>query len=170
MIRTLAGLQIRNRLKVSKAFQGRHFPEWQSIKSIGLIIEDKEGVSREKLDRFIQSLDKFVEVYFLELKSRKASYADWICFDRSSRNVLGLPVKRHIQPIKKKHHDLVINTVTGSVAFAAALCAEIESACVCTCSDEYGHGDMIIQRQTNQDLLGYLNQVTHYLKLIKTKV
>jgi hypothetical protein len=169
MLKTIAGFKIRSKVRLRKTNEGRSFPEWSRINRIALVIEEENNVSKQQMDNFLKSVQKYTEVYYLELNRKSASYSDWNCIYRKGKSLLGLPTKEIENQALRQSYDLVINAVQSSASFATALCCDFRSNCLCSCSDFFGHSDLIIKRHENQTLVSYLEEVVRYIKMIKNK-
>lgn len=167
MRKTLAARSLKNLLHRKKSRTARNFLNWHEAKTITLILEQEESLSRHEIDLFLNQLDKHVEVLFIESRSKIPSYSDWTCYTKKDFSLLSLPKKNILLQLHKRKSDLVINTTMRNGGFSAALASSINCPCVCSASDHYGHGDLHIKRRDDQPLLDYLRQVIHYLKMIR---
>jgi hypothetical protein len=158
---TLAGLK-------KQARKAEQFLNWQSIRSMALIIGAGEKVNKSRVDSFIDKTGKHVEVYYIELASKKPSFADWRCFTRDHRNILRLPVDRVQNELRGKSYDFVLNACDGSYLFPATIAALLSAPFKCAVSDLLGYANLEVKRPATQELDDYLAEVQKYLMMIRT--
>ncbi|MCU0359412.1 MAG: hypothetical protein MUF75_01645 [Bacteroidia bacterium] len=166
MLKTVAEHTVRKLAQQTSARLQKKFLNWENINTIALVVEDSEKISKHQLDALCEQFNKHCDVFYLELASKKPSYSDWFCFTKKDKNVLGLPKKKTILPLKAKRYDVLINTSNQSILFSAALSASIHSTCVCSSTEKFGHSNLIVTRAKNQTLGAYLQDVQRYLKMI----
>ncbi len=169
MLKTVAEHTVKSLVRNKTKRSHKKFLNWDDIETIALVVEDTEKTSKHQLDLLVEQFKKHCEVYYLELKAKTPSYNDWQCLTKKDKNIIGLPKKRVLDPLKTKKYDLLINTATRSIIYSAALSASLQSTCTCSSTEEFGHSDLIIKRAKDQDLAEYLGVVQRYLKMINTK-
>lgn len=169
MLKSVAGHTVRSLVRKKTAQTHKKFLNWEEIKSMALVIEDTEMPSKHLVDQYLDELKKHCEVYYLELKTKQASYNDWHCLTKKDKNLIGLPKKKLLHGFKTKKYDLIINTAEQAIFYSAALSACFQSTFTCSSTEEFGHGDLIIKRADKQDLISYLREVQRYLKMINSK-
>jgi hypothetical protein len=169
MLKSVAGHTVKSlvRKKTNQAF--KKFLNWDEIRSIALVIEDVEMVSKQAVDTLLDEFKKHSDVFYLELKTKNPSYGDWHCLTKKDKNLIGLPKKKLLDTFKTKKYDLIINTARQFIFYSAALSSSLQSTCTCSSSEEFGHSDLIIKRASNQGLIDYLREVLRYLKMINSK-
>lgn len=134
------------------------FLNWNSISSVLLIIDDKQ-ISKHQLDVFLQSLNKHIEIYFIDSKAKTPAYNDFKCLIAKDLNWLSLP-----KNLKPGSFDLIINACSQNNTTAIAL-SVINKAKVKSSFFEYRNVyNLMIQPKTN--LIDSLNEMIHYLKMI----
>jgi hypothetical protein len=168
MLKPVARLVMKAGIRRRPSPVGREFLPWDRIRSMAIIIGSGEQVNKSAIDSFIKSTGKHVEVYYIELSSARASFADWHCFSRKHRNMLRLPVKRVQDELRFRKYDVVINACDGSYLFPAAVAALITAPFKCAVSDLLGYANLEVRRAVNQDLFRYLEDVKKYLQMIRT--
>lgn len=169
MLKSVAGHTVRSLVRKKTEQTPKKFLNWEEIKSLALVIEDSEKASKHQLDGLLEEFKKHTEVFYLELRSKIPSYNDWHCLTKKDKNLIGLPKTKRLENFKTKKYDLIINTAERSIFYSAALSSSLQSTCTCSSTAEFGHSDLIIRRAENQDLMAYLKEVQHYLKLINSK-
>jgi len=167
MFRSFAAGRLRSKIKKENKNRSRSFSNWDQIQKVALILSETEAINKSSLDQFIEQSKKFVEVYFIELSKKDGSFSDWSCFTKKEKNFLGLPHKHITHVIFGKKYDLVIDVVNGEEMFSAALASGFVAPLKCGNSNGFEQNDLIIVRKENQDLLSYLNDIIHYLKMIR---
>jgi hypothetical protein len=167
MLKTVAEYTVRKMARKTSARLQKKFLNWENIKTIALVVEETEKVSKHQLDALLEQFNKHCEVFYLELTSKNPSYSDWFCLTKKDKNILGLPKKKAILPFKAKAYDVLINTANQSILFSTALIASIQSTCICSTTEKFGHSNLIVTRAKNQSLSAYLQEVQRYLKMIK---
>ena len=92
------------KLKVAEQTKTRQkqFLNWENIFIVALIIDDKETINKSELDKFIEGLKKYTEVFFVELNSKQAAYGDWKCVTKKDKTILNLPKDLFLQESKAK--------------------------------------------------------------------
>jgi len=169
MLKSVAGHTVKSLVRKKTNRANKKFLNWDEIRSLALIIEDAEPVSKHSIDTLLDEFKKHCEVFYLELKTKRPTYADWHCLTKNDKNLIGLPKKRLLDSFKSKKYDLIINTAEQSIFYSAALSSSLQSSCTCSSSGEFGHSDLIIKRSNKQDLISYLREVLRYLKMINSK-
>ncbi len=166
MLGFIAKLRLKAALKRHYLSRLKAFKNWDHIDKIALILSNVDNINKSKLDQFVEQSKKHMEVYFIELNVKEASFNDWICFTKSSKNVLGLMRKNVAQIIDGKKYDLVIDTTTNNKLFSAHLSSSLVAPFKCGATNTYDQNDLIILRNNDQDLLTYLNEVIRYIRMI----
>ena len=160
-------ITIKWKLRSLAPASGETPPPWGKIKNVALVIEGSPAFNKNSIDRFVESLGRYVEVFYVEARSSRPTYSDWSCLTRRDFNLLKLPKQKVIDALRKKKFDLVINAApaanSGAVLVAAALPARLH----CSTSHRYHDARLVITRSETKSLAEYLAQVVHYLEMIK---
>lgn len=168
MLHTIAKIQLKSKIHRNNALRKKQFYNWNNIQKIALIIGNQDVINKSLLDTFIEQLQTYTEVFFIETNSKTPSYSDWHCFAKENKSALGLPKKVMVDALQNKKFDLVIDAAKGYEIYSAAIAAYIHAPLNCGTQNWFEQHDLIIHRTENQDLLPYLNEVVKYLKMIKT--
>lgn len=168
MFAAIANYFTRMNVVKESALRKKQFLSWTKIQKIALIIDEKKAISKNEIDKFIESTGKYVEVFFVELSNKEASFADWKCFTGKDKNLLNLPKQAVLDALKGKKFDLVINVSTNHPLFCVNLLLALQTDFICGNNDQFGELDLIIERKESQSLMTYLNEVKKYLEMIKT--
>jgi hypothetical protein len=169
MLKSVAGHTVKSLVRKKTNQAHKKFLNWEEIRSIALVVEDAEMVSKHLLDTLLDEFKKHCDVFYLELKAKTPTYADWHCLTKKDKNLIGLPKKKVLDTFKTKKYDLIINAAGQSIFYSAALSSSLQSTCTCSSTEEFGHSDLIIKRAEKQDLITYLREVLRYLKMINSK-
>src|SRR4051812_20737833 len=104
MLKPIARMKLRSHIGSESEKREKHFIPWGTIRSIALIVSAEDKVIKSRIDRFIDGTGKHVEVYYIELKSRKPSYADWHCYTNKESSLLMLPVRKLQRNLRSKKY------------------------------------------------------------------
>lgn len=168
MVKFIAEYISRSAVDKSNQSRQKQFLNWENINNLALIIENKEGLNKSELDKFIEETKKHVNVFLVEINSGVPSYVDWHCLTRKQKTLLGLPRNEVYDLIKKNKYDLVINACRNYQLFASNITSQLNAGYKCSCVDLFGEADLLIERNENTDLLSYLKEVKKYLEMIKS--
>lgn len=168
MFRFIADILVRSQLKKENDKRKKKFLAWQQIEKVALLLESEESLQKNEIDKFVYDSQKYVEVIYVELRSKEPSFGNWKCFIKKDKNLLGLPKKNCFNYFEGKKYDLLINTCKEENLFALSLTAKIQSTLHCSSVNVYNESDLIVKRLENQKLINYLNNTLIYLKMIKT--
>jgi len=169
MLSQIAEYRIKKLVSLKKSTSGKNFMNWSQIHSIALIIDETEKNSKRELDSFLEKLNKHVEVFFLELHAKNKSFGDWNCFLKSDKTMLGLPKKTRLQSLKSRRFDVILQiTSTKSTLFSIALSASFDSNFTVGPTGDFNHNDLIIKRGKEIKIVPYLEDIIHYLEMIKS--
>lgn len=167
MFRSIASYLTRGAVEKQNQTRKKLFLNWDKIERIALILDDASPVNKSGIDKFTEQTKKFIDVYFIELNSKTASYGDWICLTKKDRTWLGLP-KAHIDSsLKNRNYQLVINAADRYDLFATALVSKINAPYTGGCRDLFGETDLVIEKLPGKNLSQYLDEVAKYLRMIK---
>lgn len=158
MIEILKKIAISNLIKKNSENKPSTFLNWNSISTILLIIDDKQ-FSKHQLDVFLQSLNKHIEICFIDSKAKAPTYSDFKSILTKDLNWLGIP-----KNIKSGNYDLIINACSQNNMAAIALSIINKAKVKCSLFDFHNVYNLMIQPKTN--LIDNLKDVVHYLKMI----
>lgn len=167
MIKGLSEIISKSRIQKNNLYREKKFLSWDKIEKVALIIDDKNPINKNKVDEFLQKTNKYVEVYYVELNSQIPSFSDWNCFYKKNQNILKLPKIEVISGLKLKKFDLVINACCEPNLFIANLSSCFSATIKCTANHYLDDFDLMIEREESIDLIGYLENVIKYLRMIK---
>lgn len=167
MFRWLSEIVLRSLVTKNNAAQKQQFLPWEKTEKIALIIGHSPQLNKSAIDKFIEGTKKFVEVFYVETRSKVPSYADWRCFSKKDATWLQLPNSKAGEPIAAARYDLVINTSDESDLFATALCSMLQGTCKCGSFEKFDTANLIIQPRPSAGLLDHLNETVRYLKMIR---
>ena len=154
----------------SRMSEKRNMPlSWDDIQRVALIVSNKVPLSKNEVDRFIESTGKYVEVIYIEKDTSKPSFADWTCLTRERINFLGLPKDRILDELSGKKFDLVINATPGADRVAAMISAAMNARMRCSASSKHREADLIITATTTGTMGEYLTEVLRYLQMIRAR-
>jgi len=169
MFTYLTEWSLKSRLKKQQAQSSQQFISWDQVKQVALIVDAKTAGSKQLLDNYIQQSKKHVDVYYVELGSKTPTFADWHCFTKQHKSLLNLPTEKALLGIKSEGVDLVINACDDTNYFATALASWLHPMMVCNSFETFNASSLIIKKAEPFDLIVYLNNITHYLKMIRLK-
>lgn len=167
MFQSISKWILKRLLQGQKAKTEQVFLSWDKVNRMAIIISQNEQINRSAIDQWLSETKKFVEVFYVETKSKSATYADWHCFTKKDCNLFNLPNKRALTRIVDHSFDLVINTANEKDFFSAALLAQIKAPFKCAASSENQSANLIVQRKNIGNLLGNLQDTRRYLEMIK---
>ncbi|MBX3163460.1 MAG: hypothetical protein KF900_03190 [Bacteroidetes bacterium] len=167
MFHGIAEILLRSQIKKDNSGVKKQFMAWDSVQKIALIVSGHNDFNKSALDKFISDSKKNIEVFYVELKSKQATFGDWQCFSKKDKNTFNLPKKIVLDELHKKQFDLVINTCHEEEIFATSICAAIPAAFKTGHSGKFNDVNIIIHRTEPYNLISYLNDVLRYLKMIK---
>jgi hypothetical protein len=168
MFKSVSTYLTRKKVQRNNSKRKKNYRSWDQISRIALVIEDGEKFSKNEMDQFVQSLKKYTEVFFVELKSKQASYGDWKCLTKKDKTFFGLPKPETASPIKSNSFDLLICINKTGSFFISGLASAFKAPYKCGNADLFGELDLIIERKPDQSLLSYLKEVRRYLEMIRT--
>jgi hypothetical protein len=168
MFKSVSTYLTRKKVQRNNSQRKKNYLSWDRISRIALVIEEGEKFSKNEMDQFVQSLKKYAEIFFVELKSKQASYDDWKCLVKKDRAFFGLPKPEVTSQIKSKSFDLLICVNRTGSFFISALASDFKAPYKCGNADLFGELDLIIERKPDQFLLSYLKDVQKYLEMIRT--
>lgn len=163
----IAKILVKAKIKREALNRKKAFLTWPQIEKIALIIESHENINKSEIDEFIRHTNKYIEVYYLELPSKQATYSDWNCLTKKDQTLLRLPKSVIESAFKQKSFDLVLNTCSEKNLFAISLSNSNAAPLHCNAGNTFNDADLIVKRLENQKLVNYLSNVVIYLKMIK---
>jgi hypothetical protein len=168
MFSFIARLFLRSQIQRDNQKRQKKFLSWDKIEKIALIVNRDQEINKSAIDRFVDESKKFIEVFYIELRSKESSYGDWQCFSKRDRSFLNLPAKHVEAALMHKKFDVVINTCQTNDLFSASLTSLIPASFRCASSARFTDADIVIRRRHPDDLMSFINDTVHYLKMIKT--
>jgi hypothetical protein len=168
MLQSLATFIARKSVTKNNATRKKQFLDWNKIEKIALILDNEVQLNKSEIDKFTSKLEKYVDVYSLELNSKTPAFGDWICFTKKDRSWLGLPKEHVDSSIKNRNYQLVINASKKYSLFAAAVVSKIGAPYSCGLQDVFGETDLIIEKKDAINITSYLGEVQKYLQMIRT--
>lgn len=166
MFNSIASIQLKATIKRQNDLRLKAFKNWDQIDKIALILNNSDSINKNKLDQFVEQCKKHIDVYFIELNAKEGSFGDWICFTKSSKNIIGMMRKNVAQIIDGKKYDLVIDTTLVNNLFSANLSVNLVAPFKCGATNTYNQNDLTLKRKEDQDLIDYLNEVIRYIRMI----
>jgi len=163
----LSRIILRTRIKRNQASRQKRFLPWEKIESIALILNQNDSINKSAIDKFVSETKKYIEVFYIEIKSKEPSYGDWICICKKDRSVLNLPNKKTEIVLKNKKFDLVINACADEDLFSAAIFSSLSAPYKCAGSSVFIDADLVITPAKPRNVINYLNDAVHYLKMIR---
>jgi hypothetical protein len=167
MLKPLAEIILNSKIAKENLKRSKQFLPWDRIKTVALLLNQNDKINKSAIDKFIDGTGKLVSVYYIEMASKTATYADWQCLTKKERTFLGLPRAGVLQQLKNKKFDLVINTSPESDLFSSAITAAITATLKCGGGKKYRELDLIILKADPYHVIDYLNEVVKYLKMIR---
>ncbi len=167
MFAPLARFSLQSQIRKDNLIRKKQFLPWEKVEKIALILQQHESINKSAVDRFMDSTNKFVEVFYIDLKAKAPAYADWRCFSKKDASLLALPRQTILRELKNKTFDLVIATPGNSPLFTAALVSGLKAPFKCGFSQAFNNVDLIIEKPGAYQLMSYLDDALRYLKMIK---
>ncbi len=168
MLKRIAEITVKSRIKRHNLIRKKRFMNWDKINKIALVISESELVNKSVLDTFIAKTGKHIEVFYVEVNSKQATYSDWRCFHKKELNLLKLPKNNYLQELESKSFDLVINTGNDQDLISALLTSTLNADLKCGLSSRFDCSELIISKSDTSNLVNHLENVVKYLKMIKT--
>src|SRR4051812_26298355 len=94
MLSFIARMAVRAKAEKGLKTRTRKFLPWEKIEKIALIICKDAYVNKSAIDKFIHDSKKYIEVFYIELRSKEPSFGDWQCFSKKDRSLLKLPTTK----------------------------------------------------------------------------
>jgi hypothetical protein len=160
---------LKYRIKRENLLRKKKFISWDKVEKIALIIEKKDNINKSAIDTFVDSSKKYIEVFYIETKSKESSYSDWQCFSKKDKSFWNLPKKSIYYELKRKKFDIVVTTCSDTNFFAVALTSCINAPLKCSNISRYDYTDLIIKKAESLNLIAYLEETMRYLKMIRTE-
>jgi hypothetical protein len=158
MIEILKKIAISNLINKNSGNKPSAFLNWDRISSILLIIDDKQ-LNKNQLDVFLESLNKHIEIYFIDSNAKVPAYSDFKSVLAKDLNWMGMP-----KNIKSGNYDLIINACPQNNTAAIALSVVNKAKVKCSMFDYREVYNLMIQPKAN--LIDNLKEMVHYLKMI----
>ncbi|MDI1353728.1 MAG: hypothetical protein PSX36_02330 [bacterium] len=157
---------LRSKIRRNDQKHQKKFLPWEQIEKIALIVGSESILNKSELDTLLNDTHKYIEVFFIEPKSKEPSYGDWQCFLKKDTNFLKLPNHAAEEHIKGKQFDVVINTCPGNNLFAAGIASFLTASFKCAGSRGIHDADLIIQSSDTKNPATLLKDTFHYIKMI----
>lgn len=167
MLRSIAQISLRSKIKRDNLERQKKFLPWDKIEKIALIIDKDTALNKSALDKFVEDTKKYIQVFYVETSSKEPTYHDWNCFSKKDRSLLNLPKKDLETQLKQQRFDVVINTCSEDNLFSASLCSSLSAYLKCSRSEGHNVSDLIIKKSEPFNIIAYLNDVIKYLKMIR---
>jgi hypothetical protein len=168
MLKRIAEISVKSRIKRHNLIRKKRFMNWDKINKIALVLSESENVNKSLLDTFISKTGKHIEVFYVEVKSKQPTYSDWRCFYKKELNLLKLPKNSTLQELENKSFDLVINTGNDYDLISALLTSTLNAELKCGLSSRFDCNELIISKSDDSDIVKHLENVVKYLKMIRT--
>jgi hypothetical protein len=166
MLSALSKWKLRSRIRENEKTE-KAFLSWDKINSVAIIIAEDPQLNRNALDKWIKDTKKMVEVFYVETKSKAASYGDWNCFSKKDTTLLDLPRKEVETALASKKFDLVINTSEAEDFFSAALLSILKAPFKCAANAPFQDANLIVRPSVKGNLIHQLQDTLRYLQMIK---
>ena len=163
----ISDILLKSQIQKDTSNRKKQFLSWDKIQKIAIIIDNQTPVNKSVIDKFCADSKKFIEIYFVELNAKQASFGDWKCFTSKQKTLFKLPKKIVVADLKKKQFDCVINTCSIQNQFSIFIQSAIEAPLKCSDNNDYNQSDLIILKAQTSNIIDYLNDVVRYLKMIK---
>lgn len=160
---------LKYRIKRENILRKKKFISWDKVEKIALILEKKDSINKSAIDKFVDTSKKYIEVFYVETKSKEATYADWQCFSRKDKSFWNLPKKSIYSELKGKKFDVVVTTCSDNNFFAIALASCLNATLKCSDSTRYDYTNLVIKKAESLNLIAYLEETIRYLKMIRTE-
>ena len=167
MLPVFSRIALKLRLKKKPDPVSKTFMPWDKVQNVALIISSETGLNKSVIDSIVADTKKFVEVYFIETRSKEASFGDWNCFIKKDKSFFNLPKKEIEKSLRQKKFDLVINTCSAHNLFSAAISSALPAPFKCAASSRFQDANLVVKRES-ADLAGYLRDTVRYLKMIRS--
>lgn len=163
----ISNFLLKSQIQKDAANRKKQFLSWDKIQKIAIIIDNQTPVNKSVIDKFCTDSKKFIEIYFVELNAKQATFGDWQCFTGKQKTLFKLPKPLILADLKKKQFDCVINTCSVQNQFSVSIQSSIEAPLKCSDNNDYNQSDLIIIKSQTSNIIDYLNDVVRYLKMIK---
>lgn len=167
MMGFFARMILRSKLQKDADAPSRTFLPWDKVSKVALIISASPEVNKSAIDRFIAETKKFVEVFYVEPKSKQPSFGDWICFSRKDKSIFNLPNASVEEQLRQKKYDLVINTSPEQDLFSAAILRFLSAPLKCATGSWMQDANLVVKQREQGSLLTYLDDTIKYLQMIR---
>jgi hypothetical protein len=167
MLTPFAKIVVNSKIRKENLMRQKKFVPWENIERIALIIHQEDRVNKSAIDKFVNDTKKYVEVFYIETRSKQPTYGDWNCLSKKDVSFLNLPKKTLETQLKNKNFDVVINTCKDNDLFSASVCSSLQAFLKCAGSSHLSEADLIIRKTEPFDLIYYLHDIVKYLKMIR---
>lgn len=167
MLARLGEIVVKSKVARDNAQRSRTYPGWSKTEKIALVIDSSLNITKSVVDKYLEKLQKHVEVFYIEPESKTATYADWECFAKKDGSLLKLPKGARLESLQNRRFDLVIHVCGEHPAYSYAVSAALNAPLKCSSNPQFEHSDLIISNRQSS-LTAYLDDVVNYLKMIKS--
>lgn len=166
-MKLISNILLKTQLARENTATKKQFLKWDAIEKIAIIVDNTTPINKSLMDTFCIDTKCYVEVYYVELNSKEATYADWKCYTKKHKTIFNLPKQLYLNELKSKQFNCVINTCNQQNLFAISLQSALQASLNCSDNNDYNQTDLIILKLPQSTVISYLNDVIHYLKMIK---
>ncbi len=167
LLNSISNILLKRQIGKENTAIKKQFLKWDAIEKIAIIIDNTLPVNKSLVDAFCLDTKRYVEVYYIELNLKQPTFADWKCFTKKHTTIFNLPKQLYLNELKSKAFNCVINTCHHQNLFAISLQSTLQAPIKCSDNTNYNQTDLIILKSPSSTIISYLNDVIHYLKMIK---
>jgi len=166
-VKSISEILLKSQATKDNVNNKKQFLNWDAIQKIAIIIDNQTQINKNVIDKFCLDSKRFIEIYYIELNSKQASFGDWQCFTSKQKTIFKLPKQVIKSELNNKQFDCVINTCSETNLFAISIFSNIQSPLKCSDNNTFDQTDLIILKSQTFNIIDYLNDVLRYLKMIK---
>lgn len=167
MRKFLADIQLRAIIKRFATSKNKQFLSWSNIQKVALVLNADQNINKSVIDKFVAKHQKYMEVFYVEVQSKAATYADWQCITKNDLNILQLPKSALLTNFHQKQFDLVINTCDENDLVSQSIGSALIANYKCASFEKLSAANLVIKRAAESKLNDYLEEIVKYLKMIK---
>ena len=143
----------------------RRFLPWHEVKKIALILPEETSLNKSAMDDLINSLEKFIDVFYVQNTAKIPQFSDWRCFTRTDFHWSGVPTRNVMHELGVRKYDLAMNA--GESIHAASVSASIPATFKCARTAILGEADFIVNVSKQETTTGWIGHALSYLKMIR---
>lgn len=121
MLKKISAFALRRHIDKQNKLYPHKFKTWERIERIALIIHEQDQINKTDLLKYIEEIDKHVEIFYLEPESKISSHQEWFCITKKETSVLNLISNKKLLELKEKVFDIVINSCSDNDQLAHSL-------------------------------------------------